>query len=453
MREGARQSNTFARRCGSDESDNPALCRPAPPSPRVRGAPDTAAMGPGPFCVGSRLVFARMTGGPRLAWPMLPSGCMTHAKLWMACAGIVAIVACADMGTSNESATPAGSLSDGGKNGEAAPSAGLDQPAASGVVLVHGAAFPAFRLCFEKLPSLPPQPDSKVMPEANVVGVEIGSVVRIDPLVAPGKIYVINERVVRTGIGDTSPATCGELISTTSPKRLAENNDFHVITEPINEPLGAGRVQLLAVTGCGNQAFLDFIRAPSSSCGEGWDAVRGNLKARVVDVPAAPRSSESVPVQVFPMSSAIEAFRKGGTLAVSFGKLADAGLTQLEPGPAYVGGPLSQITFDQTDTAVYGSHGFRVEITPPAASAFRVEQTLAGVQQLSAPNDLPTTYYHAASSYALVLLGDPTHQPQLPSGGANPDYSARRAVHFVAVPVIEQTAGDAGADGGDAAAR
>jgi hypothetical protein len=382
---------------------------------------------------------------------------MTHAKLQlgMACAGILAIVACASVGSS-DSSSPSGSAADGGNNERAdgTPSAAFDQPAASGVVLVHGAAFPAFRLCFEKLPNLPPQPDSKVMPEANVVGVEIGSVVRIDPLVAPGKIYVINERVVRTGIGDTSPATCGELVGTTSPKRLAENNDFHAVPEPITEPLGSGRVQLLAITGCGSQAFLDFIKAPSSSCGDGWDNVKGNLKARVVDVPAASRPSESVPVQVFPMSSAIEAFRKGGTLSVTFGKLSEVELpTKLDPGAPYVGGPLSQIVFDQSDTAVYGTHGFRVEITPPSTSTFRVEQTLAGVQQLSAPNDLPTTYYRAASSYALVLLGDPTHQPLLSGGAPNPDYSARRAVHFVAVPVVEPVAADAGADGGDAAAR
>jgi hypothetical protein len=373
----------------------------------------------------------------------------------MACAGIVAIVACASVGSS-DSSSPSGAAVDGGNKdrSEGAPSAAFDQPAASGVVLVHGAAFPSFRLCFENLPNLPPQPDSRIMPEANVVGVEIGSVVRIDPLVAPGKVYVINEREVRTGAGDTSPATCGELVSTTSAKRLAENNDFHVIPDPITTPLGNGRVQLLAITGCGNQAFLDFIRAPASSCGAGWDAVKGNLKARVVDVPAASRSSESVPVQVFPMSSAIEAFRKEGTLSVTFGKLSEPALpTKLEPGVAYVGGPLSQIAFDQADTAVYGTHGFRVEVTPPSATTSRVDQTLAGVQELSAPNDLPTTYYRAASSYALVLLGDPTHQPQLSGGAPNPDYNARRAVHFVAVPVIEPSVGDAGADGGDAAAR
>jgi hypothetical protein len=381
---------------------------------------------------------------------------MTHAKLHlgMACAGIVAIVACASM-DSGESGSPSNG-GDAGNRDEraAAPGASTDQPSASGVVLVHGAAFPAFRLCFENLPDLPPQPDSKVMPEANVVGVEMGSVVRIDPLVAPGKVYVINESEVRTGLGDPSRGRCGDLVSKTASNRLTEDNDYHVIPESITQPLGNGHVQLLAITGCGSQAFLNSLGTPSSSCGAGWDAIKGNLKARVVDVPAASRAGETVPVQVFAMSSAIEAFRKEGTLAVSFGKLADGSLaTKLDPGAAYVGGPPTQITFDAADSAVYGTHGFRVEVTPPGAATARVNQSLADVQQLSAPNDLPTTYFRAASSYALVLLGDPAHTAQLPDGGANADFSARRAVHFVAVPVLEPTAGDAGADGGDASAR
>src|SRR5690349_20110352 len=52
----------------------------------------------------------------------------------------------------------------------------------SGVVLLHAAAFPAFRVCFENYPDLAPQPDTTTMPEANLVGVEVGSLVRIAPL-------------------------------------------------------------------------------------------------------------------------------------------------------------------------------------------------------------------------------------------------------------------------------
>jgi hypothetical protein len=36
--------------------------------------------------------------------------------------------------------------------------------------------------------------------------------------------------------------------------------------------------------------------------------------------------------------------------------------------------------------------------------------------------------------------------PTYPDGGANPTYNPRRAVHLLAVPVIDQNAVDAGSD-------
>ena len=72
-----------------------------------------------------------------------------------------------------------------------------------------------------------------------------------------------------------------------------------------------------------------------------------------------------------------------------------------------------------------------------------LDQTLEQVQAISAPRELPTTYFGIASNYALLLLGDPA--PRLFDGGADTD--GRRALHLVAIPVIDPKA-DAGADAG-----
>ena len=55
------------------------------------------------------------------------------------------------------------------------------------------------------------------------------------------------------------------------------------------------------------------------------------------------------------------------------------------------------------------------------------------------------SYYRSASNYALLLLGDPTHKPKLAGGGDNPAYNPRRALHILAVPVLDPTKQDAGA--------
>jgi hypothetical protein len=72
----------------------------------------------------------------------------------------------------------------------------------------------------------------------------------------------------------------------------------------------------------------------------------------------------------------------------------------------------------------------------------QLDESLARIQKLSSPRDLPPTYYAAASNYALLLLGDPS--ATVLDGGPSDD---RRGLHFLAVPVIDPK-DDAGTDGG-----
>src|SRR5688572_28450886 len=112
------------------------------------------------------------------------------------------------MGTAAETRGPGDGTSSGGSLSDAAsPSAGGDNkdylaPTDNAVILVHAAGMPAYRLCFENEPDLRPQPDQETTPEANVVGVEVGSAVRLAPLRGkPGKIHVFNEALIRAYAG------------------------------------------------------------------------------------------------------------------------------------------------------------------------------------------------------------------------------------------------------------
>lgn len=379
---------------------------------------------------------------------------MTHAK-WLLGFGLLGLAACAadSFSLSSSGRDEAGNPTDEDRG---SPSAGSDAPSfvqANGIVLAHAALFPSFRLCFENRPDLVPQPDATIMPGANVVGVEIGSLVRIDPVTAPGKIYVINERDVRSAPGDPG-ATCGELITPNGPRSLTLNNDYHVIDGALTKDLGRDGVDILVISGCGSQGFLDAVGAgtESTSCGVGWNTTSGNLGARVLRVEPRARGAEgTLPVQLFDLAPAVTAVSKP---VVTFGDLTGkpppARLEQeVIAGELFTGGTAQELVLDQTDPAVFGTRGFRVQLGS-GASTKTFDLSLANVQELSAPNTVPTTYYAAASNYALLLLGDPKYGPdQFDGGASNPAYNPRRAVHLLAVPVVDPATADDG-DAGDA---
>jgi hypothetical protein len=335
---------------------------------------------------------------------------------------------------------------DAGGTGAFNPPSPEAAAAADGVVLVHAAEFPSFRLCFEHLPELAPQPDSVAMPQANVVGVEIGSVVRIDPLAVPGKIYVIPEARVRSTVGSEGGATCGERICEPNDTRqtcLRPNLDYQEAGELL-EPVGSSGVELLSIAGCGGQGYLTPLGVDPAGCGEGWDPVAGNLASRVLRL--VPTSSDgALPVQLVHMSSALEAYAGEGTIDVTFGPLAsEAPLAQpvASSPPLFEASEPTSLSLEASDDAVYASHGFRITTTGGGRPPLAIDQSLAAVQELSAPRALPNEYYRAASSYVLVLLGDPRFARE--DGDAGPTYDPRRAVHLLAVPVIDPDR-DAGA--------
>jgi hypothetical protein len=337
------------------------------------------------------------------------------------------------------------------------PSAG-GKPAALGpvdnaVILVHAAKSQAFRLCFESELDRRPQPDSQVMPQANVVGVEVGSAVRIGPLSgAPGQIYLFEEPLIRASYPQFGGAgvgpTCRQLLASQQLGKLA------IPLGAVTTDLSHG-VHLLVARGC--PANTPGNTYSAAECGAGWDAAKGNLGVTELTLSGSVRAdNNTLPTQVVNLSQALESERAGRQVAVTFGDLtaAGAGLASVVTDPPLFGAPApsvpANLSYASSDLAIYESVGFRVQLTGPGgdggAPAHLVDESLARIQKLSSPLDLPPTYYAAASNYALLMLGDPNAAP--PDGGAGDD---RRSLHFLAVPVIAPK-GDAGADGGDAAA-
>ena len=374
------------------------------------------------------------------------------------CATLIALgtfaFACGSIGDASfagDSQEPgSGGSPDGGfKGSEPAPT--VAGPVDNAVILVHAAKSQSFRLCFKNELDRRPQPDSDVMPEANVVGVEVGSTVRLGPLRgAPGQIFLFDEPLIRAVYpqfgGAGAGPTCGALLSASN-----ELSTLAVNLGTIDKSLATG-VHLLVVRGCPPNGPLRSYSV--AECGVGWTATKGNLGITEIELNGAERpKTGTLPAQVVNLSQPLDGTRAGRDLVVSFGDLGnkDTKLVTVTSNPPLFGRaePFqpAQLTYPANDPAIFGSLGFRVSLAAKGADAgvtTVLDQTLERVQELSAPRDVPPSYYAAASNYALLLLGDP--DAKLIDGGVDTD--DRRNLHLLAVPVIA-TKTDAGTDGGE----
>lgn len=384
------------------------------------------------------------------------------ASALLAGATCAAIAACADLGAASALKAGRGAGEDEDASDTPLPGVPLDGGAradtANGVLLVHAAAFPAFRLCFENYPDVLPQPDAKVMPQANMVGVEMGGVVRIGAMPRPpGRIYVLSQERVKATLNDPSAVSCGEQL-----KKLDLNLEYQVAGR-IDRPIGVGAAEVLVLSGCGGGGFLGKVGVPSSDC-PGWNtetAVDGTLKPQVFPLGSSTISSASkLSVQLLSLSSELDKHRpEGRILDVSFGAL-DAGpeqpLAQRVASGVQSFDASAPVVLDVAQTAetTFGTHGFRIAYRPADGGAtsadagdLSIDESLAVVQSTSRPDGDPTTYFLSPTSYALLLLGDPRVQRTFADGGVNAGFDARRGVHLLAVPVHDDS--DAGPLGGD----
>jgi len=335
-------------------------------------------------------------------------------------------------GTDNEKAGAGDPSATPGDGPFAPPEATGAKPIENGVILVHAAKSQSFRLCFKDQADLRPQPDSQAMPEANVVGVEVGSAVRIAPLAGvPGEVILFEEPLIRPyyPVFGGGGASCKDLLASSL-------GNGGISLGKVTKDLSSG-VHLLVVRGCPPNNLVNTHDV--AECGETWTADKGNLGVTEITLVGADSSApKTLPAQVINLSQPLEGERAGRDVVVTFGGLAAAA-----PHAPVVTNPelfkqtneTVKLGYDSDDPAIYDAVGFRVSLVAKGGGAptTRLEESLAAIQRSSASRDLPSSYYAAASNYALLLLGDP--DAKLPDGGRDTDL--RRSLHFLAVPVIE----------------
>jgi hypothetical protein len=373
------------------------------------------------------------------------------ASLALLAAGMACGSADFASGGSNPS-SDGGASRDAGASFPPASDAGVAPIPVDAVVLVHGAQFPPFRLCFEGALNEQPTPSAELMPSSNVVGLDVGSAVVLPPKRGRlGKAFLFEESKLRAFYppGKTGPS-CDALLGASSPAQGKLVGD-------LQDDLSSG-VHLVVLTGC--RSLAEDIAATPARCGKDWLPTAGNLALRTVAIQAFARPApSSLPVQALLASTAIEGAAAGRAIGLSFGGIADGGgddagaigapfvdrLALFVPAPSLP----YPITYDPSDTAAYASRGFAMSYGAPVDGGADggdagpretvLTQSLADVQRFSEPNAVPDDWYAVGASYVLLVVGDP--DPRLADGGADPD--PRHTAHLLAIPL---SAPDAGRD-------
>lgn len=345
-------------------------------------------------------------------------------------------------------ATPdAGVASDGGPNGGAA---------VGPLVAIHASYnLPAFRLCLPGKSGAPPAPAAGNMSQSNVVGVDVGSAARLDA-VAAGDAGGGDAGGVDAGGLDAGPSTDAGPADAGKPDGAAADagktdagpppvsvGKVHVIPETllrfrtgscdaILPTLAAGSFYSLDLVAFGGAALGDTSTrlvivegcapgvdpaAALLACGDGYDPVAGNLRARLLSV-AVPAVPTVAGVDVRPVVASPSFAKLGATLAA--GDVA-GGVTTTIVLPESLGpvGPPTAIRLPQSLDG-YETNGFLAS----ASGSPKVVQSFADVVELSSPQTLPSAYWAQVASAYVIVVGR--------MGGAESD--PRTKLHFLAIP-------------------
>lgn len=350
--------------------------------------------------------------------------------------GIAAVVACGSADSESAFGNPSASSDAGGTSSSSSGGFGNDAGAAAdasiipanGIVIVHAASFGAFRLCFEKQEQRRPIPSADLLPESNLVGVDVGSVVRIDPIPgSPGKIwaFAVDDIAQYYAPGQAGP-TCKDLL------KSAAFGDAHEVGT-INDNLSAG-VHLLVLRG----------------------SVGNQLRIEKISLTAFNRMPQTLPVQVLHLAQNLESLAGNRKIGVIADALDGGDSGPFIEGTFEAGVPFPTMPFEldynPDDEGQYATSGFMVTLGAPLDAGADagdagprkviLAQSLADIQRLSAPRALPEPWFNAGSSYVLLLLGNAQE------ADANADELER--LHFLAVPLKSAASSDAGEPVGDA---
>lgn len=323
---------------------------------------------------------------------------------------------------------------------------------ANAIVLVHAASFPAFRICFKGALGDLPMPTVDLLPDSNVVGVDVGTAVRLPPRnELLGEAFVFPESVLRPlypAFGGPGP-TCNQLLEASATK------SYSVAVGEVKDDVSRG-VHALVLGGC--RKATDDPSASVDRCGADWTAATGNLKLTTLPLVAYARTGETrLSVQLVQLSPSLDRRAAGRALGVAFGDLDGGGpapmpfLEGAVPFGEAVPNPPAVLDYAATDIGSYATSGVYVTLgaalddagspveagTDAGPREVLVMQSLADIQKRSSPRSLPADWFSFASSYVVLSVGDP--DPRLGDGGRDDD--PRRALHLLAVPLAPPDAG------------
>jgi hypothetical protein len=249
----------------------------------------------------------------------------------------------------------------------------------------------------------------------------------------PHTVYAIPEKFLRP---PQRPANtpCSALICPGLGGDCLDSTQFYTLNA-LPLPAYQPGVHLLVLSGCIPGS------GDATTCGSDFNITSGNAKVSSIELQAyTDQQPNDFLVQYAQLSAALS----GQAISVSFGALGTTGSAFTVPsvfGSVSPPTPL-RLAFDRADAQVYGSDGFRV-----AVQGLTISQSLASIQELSAPQALPEDFYSTRSSFVLLLLGDPADTA--PTGGPKtPTTDPGRAVHLLGVPVGQPYASDGGLDSG-----
>lgn len=364
-------------------------------------------------------------------------------------AAVVAAAACSDSDALAGKMTPGdGDASTTSDSGVPFGDAGALPLQADGVVLVHAASFPAFRICFGATPDAQPFPTQDLMPQSNLPGVDIGTAVRFDaPKGNLGTAVVYLEERIRPayfGKAETGP-TCGKLAELSLAAGSVKVHDG------ISD-LSRG-VHLMVLQGCAKQSIDPT--AEVGHCGADWTPEAGNLALDTITVSPYTRMTPSgIPVQIIQLSRDLEMRAGSRAIGLGLGTLdATAPAPFLELGAPFgraVPTPPAVADISSVDVTEFERAGLFVTLGSDldagdggdAAEPREVvlSQSLADIQRRSSPRSLPPEWFATASSYVVLSVGE--FAPKDMEGGPG---DPRRNLHLLAVPLAVPPKPDAGA--------
>ncbi len=303
---------------------------------------------------------------------------------------------------------------------------------------VHAAAnlFPV-RVCMEAAGTMLneyPYPDDSPLPETNFPGIAPGGAVNIDALLAAADLQetvtlhlLKADHILVASATPGSTMNCDELVNTSAL------SSEHVVTfDDVDlRDLRMHAVRTLVVGGCLPDATLS-----EEVCGGGFDPTDGNLAIRSIGASPKlnmePTSASIVPVHISP---SLSAFQPDHSLELTYGRFGIENPFVLsadvpfETAPSFPG-PFSA----PSDLERFADTGFSLSKVGPGDRTVLLDASLAHVQQVTSPYEMPDTFFTGANGFFLVLVGDVSEsEPWLLDGAWNPAYDGR-GLHALALP-------------------